>query len=304
MSDPLLTIGELAARAQVPVRTVRFWSDEGLIPVSTRSGAGYRLYGADAIVRLDLVRSLRDLGVGLSDIGEILRRTKTIAAVAQTHVDAVDAQIRVLRIQRSIWRLIAQKEYDPEELSMINRLATLSAQERQRILDDFVTRAFDGIPSDAPGAHIADRMKKLPAKLPEDPSDAQVEAWLELAELLGDPAFASRVREMAVAGASPPPAAEPPAPAIDPARVIEEGRAALASGVEPRSAAARPIVDRLVDPSLPTADRVRLADSLATFTDARVERYWQLLGVLNGWPPMQPSVPAFAWLIEALRADS
>jgi hypothetical protein len=33
-----------------------------------------------------------------------------------------------------------------------------------------------------------------------------------------------------------------------------------------------------------------------------VERYWQLLGVLNGWPPFEPSVPEVEWWIAALRA--
>ncbi len=36
--------------------------------------------------------------------------------------------------------------------------------------------------------------------------------------------------------------------------------------------------------------------------DARVERYWQLLGVVNGWEPFPNMVPAFTWTIEAMRA--
>ena len=31
--------------------------------------------------------------------------------------------------------------------------------------------------------------------------------------------------------------------------------------------------------------------------DARAERYWQLLGIINGWPPFQPHVPAFEWMM-------
>ena len=48
MDGPALTIGKLAARLGVPVRTVRFWSDEGLVDPPARSAGGYRLYDAAA----------------------------------------------------------------------------------------------------------------------------------------------------------------------------------------------------------------------------------------------------------------
>jgi hypothetical protein len=41
---------------------------------------------------------------------------------------------------------------------------------------------------------------------------------------------------------------------------------------------------------------------LEIFTDARVERYWQLLGIVSGRPPFPPAFPAFDRLIAALRA--
>jgi DNA-binding transcriptional MerR regulator len=40
----LLTIGELARLTGLTVKTVRFWSDEGLVPPADRTPAGYRLY--------------------------------------------------------------------------------------------------------------------------------------------------------------------------------------------------------------------------------------------------------------------
>ncbi|PRX66052.1 hypothetical protein B0I32_106188 [Nonomuraea fuscirosea] len=41
---------------------------------------------------------------------------------------------------------------------------------------------------------------------------------------------------------------------------------------------------------------------LELVTEPRVERYWQLLSLLNGRQPGPPAVPAFAWLPAALRA--
>ena len=59
--------------------------------------------------------------------------------------------------------------------------------------------------------------------------------------------------------------------------------------------------------SVGTADtqefRARLLANLETGSDRRAERYWQLLGIINGWPPIPSVVPAFEWVIAALRAS-
>jgi hypothetical protein len=43
-ATPLLGIGELATRTGLPVRTIRFYSDSGVVPPAGRTDAGYRLY--------------------------------------------------------------------------------------------------------------------------------------------------------------------------------------------------------------------------------------------------------------------
>lgn len=43
----VLTIGQLAHRTGLPVRTLRFRSDEGAVPPVARSASGYRLYDAE-----------------------------------------------------------------------------------------------------------------------------------------------------------------------------------------------------------------------------------------------------------------
>ncbi len=299
MTGSVLTIGEVAARVGVPVRTVRFWSDEGLVDPPARSAGGYRLYDADAVARLDLVRTLRELGLGLPAVRELLARRRTVAEVAAEHVRALDAEIRLLRLRRTLLRFVAAAGTTTDEMGIVHELATLSARERQQLIDGFVERAFEGVPEDAPGAGIAAGMRTLPAELPEDPTPEQVGAWLELARRVADPAFADRVREMALAGAGATPE-EPDALGADAGRMVSLGRRALASAVVPGSPAAEALVVEWLGEG--AGRRRQVADRLATFTDARVERYWQLLGVLNGWPPFEPSVPAVDWWITALRA--
>ncbi|MFC8045240.1 MerR family transcriptional regulator [Nocardia sp. NPDC057353] len=298
--DALFPIGELARRTGLPVRTIRFWSDAGVVPPTDRSPTGYRLYDTEAVARLDLVRTLRELGLDLPTVRKVLLRQATVADVAAAHVRALDAEIRTLRLRRAVLRSVAHRRSSTEEMRIMHEMAKLSAAERQQLIDDFVDATFAGIPDDAPGARIAHGMRSLPAELPDDPSPEQVDAWVELAELVGDRGFQERVREMAVTGAAGAESEFTP----DPARVSALAAQALADGVAPDSARGRELLGQVVDPALAADDRVRLADSMDTFTDRRVERYWQLLGVLNGWPAREPQVPAWEWFIAALRASA
>ena len=99
-----ITIGALARLTGLPVRTLRFYSDRGLLPVAGRSQAGYRLYGEGAAQRAQLVRTLRGLGVGLPAIRRVLDRELSVAGLAHAQAAALDAQIRVLRTQRAVLR--------------------------------------------------------------------------------------------------------------------------------------------------------------------------------------------------------
>ncbi|CAA9447092.1 MAG: Transcriptional regulator, MerR family [uncultured Pseudonocardia sp.] len=291
----MLTIGQLARRSGVPVRTIRFWSDEGVLPETDRSHGGYRRYDAHAVARLDLVRTLRELGMGLDDVRTVLARRRSVADVAAAHVHALDAQIRALRAQRAVCTLLARDDPSPRKAALMNDLTRLSAAERQALIDEFVDAAFAGTDPDAPGAGIADRMRILPAELPAEPTTEQVEAWIELAELVRDPGFRARVREMAVAGSEGSAAPD----GWNPAAVTEHAGPAFAAGVEPASPEAAAVLERIVPAG---ADRADLANMIDAFADRRVERYWTLLGTLNGWEPWPHTVPVFEWVAAALRA--
>ncbi|GAA0424664.1 MerR family transcriptional regulator [Acrocarpospora corrugata] len=295
----LFTIGQLARSTGLSVRTIRFWSDQGVLPETRRSTGGYRLYDVAAVARLELVRTLRELGLDLGTVVRVVRRQESVAEIAAAHADALDAEIRALRLKRAVLRSIARRGSDTEEMRLMHRMARLSARERQHLIDEFVDRAFAGLDPAAPGAQIAEAMRLMPAELPDDPTDAQVDAWVELAELVGDEAFRLRVREMAEAGARNTGAS----PIGEPAAVLQHAGAASGAGLDPASPEAQPVVDLIVDPGLGGAERRALADQLATFTDVRVERYWQLMGVLNDRPPFPPAAAAFEWLIAALRAN-
>lgn len=296
--NPLYTIGELARRAGVPVRTIRFWSDEGILPPTTRSHGGYRLYDSAAVARLEFVRTLRELGLDLPMVREVVAGRTTLAEVAASHVNALDAEIRVLKTRRAVLSTVAHRDTTIEEMRLMHKLARLSAAERQRLIDDFVAETFEGVDADAPGAGIATTMRSLPTDLPDEPTSEQVDAWVELAELIADEDFRMRTRQMAVTGAMG--GTTEPLP-FEPAQVVEKCSAAIEAGIAPTSPEGAAVLDELIDGELDAEARERLADTLATFTSRKVERYWELLGVLNGWPPFKPMVPPFEWVIAALR---
>ena len=49
--------------------------------------------------------------------------------------------------------------------------------------------------------------------------------------------------------------------------------------------------------------RAELEAQLETFSHRRVERYWELIGFINGWPVRPKVMPAYEWLLAALRAS-
>jgi DNA-binding transcriptional MerR regulator len=313
-----ITIGALARLTGLPVRTLRFYSDSGLVAPAGRSEAGYRLYDGAAPARVELVRTLRELGVDLPTIKRVLDRELDVAGVARAHAAALDAQIRVLRLQRAVLRIAAARDTTPKEMKLMHDLARLGAEERRNIVSDFVDEVFEGLDAEPT---VAARMRMATPELPDDPTTEQVEAWIELAALVRDEDFRRRIRAMAersseeraAGGGTDIPAAgaerDAHGQAAAAAAVAERAGAALTAGIDPASAAARPVVDDLAGVFAQLHGRqdglefrAWLADTIEAFADRRAERYWTLLAIMNGWPQRPSSTPAWEWLLAGLRA--
>lgn len=291
----LLTIGQLARRLRIPVRTIRYWSDIGAVPPAGRSEGGHRLYDAEAIARLELVRTLRELGLGLDDVRRVLEREATVADVAAARVAALDAQIQSLRLDRAVLSAIARLRPDSEEMTLMNKLARLSAAERKQIIDDFITEVFDGLPAD-PG--LKEKLRLTVPELPQEPTPEQVTAWVELAELVHDPEFRQRMRTMAefhtgrrlASGPGPDGFGEKLAALVAPARD---------RGVAPDSPEAGQIVGRLLAGADP-AKREYLTKRLAAGAESQSDRYHELLAVINGQQARPSRADDLKWLLAAI----
>jgi MerR family Zn(II)-responsive transcriptional regulator of zntA len=67
-----MRIGEVAGRAGVPAKTIRFWEGQRLLPPPGRTPAGYRVYGPAVLERLAFIRHSRAAGLTLEHIRQVL----------------------------------------------------------------------------------------------------------------------------------------------------------------------------------------------------------------------------------------
>ena len=65
-------IGVIAKRAGVPIKTIRYYEEVGLLPKPARTASQYRLYAPETIDRLQFIKKAQNLGLQLADIREIL----------------------------------------------------------------------------------------------------------------------------------------------------------------------------------------------------------------------------------------
>ncbi|MGW2572073.1 MerR family transcriptional regulator [Streptomyces sp. NPDC001537] len=296
-STGLFTIGELARSTGLTVRTIRYWSDEGVLTPVTRSSGGYRLYDAESAARLELIRTLRELGLGLDDVRKVLDGERTVAQVAAAHVVALDAQIRSLKVTRAVLSTVARRGSTAEEMTLMNKLARLSAAERARIVEDFTTEIFDGLDTAAPD--IRERMRFAPADLPDEPTPEQVDAWVELAEMMQDPEFRTLMRRMIEFNAAD---RGPDVPAGTSlwfmSRLVQLAGQALERGIAPEA----PEAEELLHGLLGDADPAEVLKRLEAGTNVRVARYRRLWAVVAGLGPQAAYEPEFAWVVAALKA--
>ena len=72
MSDRLLQIGEVAERAGLSLRTVRYYEETGLLEPTKRTGGGFRLYTDEHVERLALIKRMKPLGFTVQQMRELL----------------------------------------------------------------------------------------------------------------------------------------------------------------------------------------------------------------------------------------
>ena len=103
MEAPALRIGQVAQASGLPVKTVRFYSDEGLIHAVSRSEGGYRLFAPAVVAELGLIRALRTMDVPLPELKRILEvrrqghcNCNALKSSIQTRIQSIDQRMTEL----------------------------------------------------------------------------------------------------------------------------------------------------------------------------------------------------------------
>ncbi|WP_439657246.1 MerR family transcriptional regulator [Lentzea sp. HUAS TT2] len=320
----LYAIGEVARRTGLSVSAIRFYSDEGIVAPAEVTAAGHRLYDVHAIARLEFVGTLRELDAGLDDIRRLLDGRVTLSDLATAHLLRLDDQARRIRSRRAVLRTIARQHTEAEQVILMHKLAGMSDDERDRLMDDFWNEISEGLDVSPDFLGI---MRNGPLVLPDEPSTEQLEAWIELANLVQDAHFRREVKEALRDTFSTPGAAI--MTSAEMVGVFERGGAILTRAHEAQRAGApadSPLGREIaglyaahLGELTETPDSVEFRAKLATdvlaieqmYLESREEaatstdpftRYQSLVAIIDGTAEEAAEFKPFAWLSAALSA--
>ncbi|WP_007024248.1 MerR family transcriptional regulator [Saccharomonospora iraqiensis] len=110
------SIQEIARAAGTTSRTLRHYDDIGLLPPSRIGANGYRYYDAASLMRLQRILLLRELGIGLSTIAEVLDGERDSTAALRTHLRWLERERERLARQIESVRSTIRKYERGEEL--------------------------------------------------------------------------------------------------------------------------------------------------------------------------------------------
>jgi DNA-binding transcriptional MerR regulator len=305
--DGAWSIGELAERAATTVKTVRFYSDRGLLPERERSGGGHRRFGPEALERLRLIRSLRGLGLSVPQVhaaleAEAERDDSAFADTVAGRLDVLGTQLKALHWQEAALRLVQDSAPD-ERAETLRLLGSLGTPPRT----DALARFWRGwLPARMPARASAAFLDAAVPSVPDTPRPRQVLAFARLHAMVSRPCSPARPTQ--------PAAHQDAAPGTVAGLYAGLAEAYDLAGVQLR-AGRRPRAGDALDGFVDTYARVHgqrdtpgfrrvLAGQLAE--DPRLDGYWELVTEIvtpDGAAPEPTPGSAHDWLLAALHED-
>lgn len=291
----MVSIGELARATGLPVRTIRFYCDEGIVQAH-RSQGGHRLFDEDARRQLVLIRRLRALGLGLEAITEVLRGEQSIAEVVAVESHRLDREFETLAWRRASLRALGSATPDQREARLGLLAAAQDGRAARECLVRFWRRVLTALPKADFDAFVCGNIPDPPT----DPEAADVLAYAELAALVGDATLGSSVSRQ-LWRTRPETIRDRRGLFTGVGEVLVDVLPLVGSGVRPDRGSE---LDRFVDVHARVRaerDTPRFRAQLlhdATDRDRRIHRYWALTAQLAGTATTIGH--AHGWLFDAL----
>lgn len=104
MNPSFFTTGEFAKRANVSIRTIRYYDKVGILKPTVINESGYRLYSESDYARLQKILSLKFLGYSLEEITEITKNDKDSDYIKKS----LQLQLRLIKTKMEHMQLMEQ----------------------------------------------------------------------------------------------------------------------------------------------------------------------------------------------------
>ncbi|MFE0018073.1 MerR family transcriptional regulator [Mesorhizobium sp. NPDC059054] len=303
MSEKMHTIGDLSRLSGISVRRIRFYSDKGLLPPTTRTFSNYRVYSDADVARLDLIRALREAGISLAAIRKILSRRLSLKEVLAMRLETLEAEItsrrRIATVLRTTLKIDQPTETDLRRLWTMTILSqTQMRTEMERFYDKVAVHA--DMSEDWKRQMIDASMPELP----DHPTALQIDAWNEITAMITDGSFLAEMQADTTTMWNG--EFDPEAYADAAHSILAKVRAAIDEGQDPVSptgaAIAREWLEKSAKAMRRKPDRAFLDWHLGQYRKhhARSARYQELLAVLRGEEPNQKPGNEWQWINEAI----
>ncbi len=134
-----LTVGQVAKAAGMAAKTIRYYEQVGVLPLPSRTAAGYRQYGEQAVQQLRFIRRARALGLSLHHLKTLAAalnggpraamRPRLLEAV-RAHLSAVQRQISELGLLQRQLEHVLRRLQTPSRVRSAEGCRCLDLEER------------------------------------------------------------------------------------------------------------------------------------------------------------------------------
>ncbi len=122
-TDAVMHIGEVAARTELSLRSLRHWEEVGLLQPSGRTDGGFRLYTESDVDKILVIRRMKPLGFSLDEMKAVMSDLEVLGDPEAGEGERVAAQQRIADVRTDATerrsRLVRQLEMADEFIGLL-----------------------------------------------------------------------------------------------------------------------------------------------------------------------------------------